>query len=68
MNALKRLKVDEQEALINWRNPRFADWKLTWQGGSSETKSWEVHRCVLVGGARSAQFFVGATREGAYDG
>lgn len=67
MSAFKRLKVDEDSKPLSWRNPRFADWKLSWQSGSSEAKSWDVHRAVLVAGARPAHFFAGATREGGYD-
>eukprot|EP00933_Yihiella_yeosuensis_P003552 TRINITY_DN10651_c3_g1_i1.p1 TRINITY_DN10651_c3_g1~~TRINITY_DN10651_c3_g1_i1.p1 ORF type:complete len:103 (+),score=20.00 TRINITY_DN10651_c3_g1_i1:38-346(+) len=70
MSSFKRLKVSEDNAeRVDWRNPRFSDWKLTWSSSPecSEAKSWPVHRCVLVGGERAAHFFCGATREGAYD-
>jgi len=59
--------MGEQER-ITWRNPRFSDWQLVWKGdNASEDKVWDVHRHVLVGGSRAAQFFAGATREGAYE-
>ena len=31
---------------------------------AEEVKSWDVHRMVLVGGTRPADFFSGAAREG----
>lgn len=68
MSALKRLRVDERSERVSWRNPEFADWKLTWRSGSpSEQESWDVHRCIISGGERPALFFVGAARNGAYE-
>lgn len=68
MSLFKRLRVSEDQERINWRNPRFSDWKLTWKDDSaSESRTWDVHCNILVGGARAAQFFAGASREGAYE-
>jgi len=63
VSALKRLKVAEDTERVSWRNPRFADWQLTWCSNSANGKSWDVHRCIVVGGPRAANFFAGATRE-----